>query len=200
MTALFFESLKFRKKTPETLRKICEDLFLEIAWKKILITFFFWRTLALVPLVLGLGLEHICPWPREGLSSEGLSLALDFFCVLGLGLEPCVLDYTSGDYDFTGRTPESGLSLKCVICIVYFTLNCRTLVMLWLGMKISFRNRQLRYASTELKSLLRKLRCASENMIFKARLLFCAFNGLNSRCVLLRCAFCKTLLVPASGK
>ena len=48
-------------------------------------------------LVLGLGLEHSCPWPRECLSSERLSLALasDFFCVLGLGLEPCVLDYTS---------------------------------------------------------------------------------------------------------
>ena len=27
-------------------------------------------------LVLGLGLEHSCPWPREGLSSERLSLAL----------------------------------------------------------------------------------------------------------------------------
>ena len=52
-----------------------------------------------VSLVLGLGLEHSCPWPRECLSSERLSLALalasDFFCVLGLGLEPCVLDSTS---------------------------------------------------------------------------------------------------------
>ena len=52
-------------------------------------------------LVLGLGLEHSCPWPRECLSSERLSLALalasDFFCVLGLGLEPCVLDSTSGN-------------------------------------------------------------------------------------------------------
>ena len=58
----------------------------------------FWRALALVSLVLGLGLEHSCPWPRECLSSERLSLALasDFFCVLGLGLEPCVLDSTSG--------------------------------------------------------------------------------------------------------
>ena len=48
-----------------------------------------------VSLVLGLGLEHSCPWPRECLSSERLSLALasDFFCVLGL--EPCVLDSTS---------------------------------------------------------------------------------------------------------
>ena len=58
--------------------------------------FFFWRALALVSLVLGLGPVHSCPWPRECLSSERLSLALasDFFCVLGL--EPCVLDSTSG--------------------------------------------------------------------------------------------------------
>ena len=55
-----------------------------------------------VSLVLGLGLELSCPWPRECLSSERLSLALasDFFCVLGLGigLEPCVLDSTSALY------------------------------------------------------------------------------------------------------
>ena len=61
---------------------------------------FFWRTLAPVSLVLGLGLEHSCPWPREVLSSERLSLALasDFFTVLGLGLEPCVLDSTSAKH------------------------------------------------------------------------------------------------------
>ena len=47
-------------------------------------------------LVLGLGLEHSCSWPQECLSSERLSLASDFFCVLGLGLEPCVLDSISG--------------------------------------------------------------------------------------------------------
>ena len=81
-TALFFELLKF-----------CEALK-KFLWRP----FFFWRALALVSLVLGLGLEHSCPWPRERLSSERLSLALasDFFCVLGLGLEPCVLDSTSG--------------------------------------------------------------------------------------------------------
>ena len=45
---------------------------------------------------LVLGLEHSCPWPRECLSSERLSLASDFFCVLGL--EPCVLDSTSAFY------------------------------------------------------------------------------------------------------
>ena len=36
---------------------------------------FFWKTLASISLVLGLYLEHSCPWSREGLSSEGLSLA-----------------------------------------------------------------------------------------------------------------------------
>ena len=78
----------------DRLKNFCEDLFF----------FFFWRALALVSLVLGLGLERSCPWPRECLSSERLSLALalasDFFCVLGLGLglEPCVLDSTSDSY------------------------------------------------------------------------------------------------------
>ena len=48
--------------------------------------FFFWRALALVSLVLGLGLEHSCPWPPEVLSSERLSLALDFFVSLALAL------------------------------------------------------------------------------------------------------------------
>ena len=40
-----------------------------------------------------LGLEQSCPWPRESLSLKELSLASDFFCVLGF--EPCVLDSTS---------------------------------------------------------------------------------------------------------
>ena len=103
-TALFFELLKFCGALEkffgkhffffffgDRLKNFCEDLF-----------FFFWRALALVSLVLGLGLEHSCPWPREVLSLERLSLALalasNFFCVLGLGLEPCVLDSTSGDH------------------------------------------------------------------------------------------------------
>ena len=95
----------------ERLKKIFKRRFLlENAWKKFLKTFFlkssekkFWRpffleTLALVSLVLGLGLEHFCSWPRECLSSETLPLASDFFCVLGLGLEACVLDSTTGNY------------------------------------------------------------------------------------------------------
>ena len=79
----------------DRLKNFCEDLFfffLEIAWKIFVKTFFFFfgEHLRFVSLVLGLGLEHSCPWPRECLSSERLSLALalasDFFCVLGLGL------------------------------------------------------------------------------------------------------------------
>ena len=63
--------------------------------KKLFCRTFFWRTLTAVSLVLGL--EHSCPWPREGLSSERLSLASDFFfCVLGFGLEPCFLNFNSG--------------------------------------------------------------------------------------------------------
>ena len=53
-------------------------------------------------LVLGLGLEHSCPWPREGVFSQDLFLALavDFVSVIGLGLKPCVLDSTC-DYLIT---------------------------------------------------------------------------------------------------
>ena len=117
-TALFFGKLKFCGAVEKFFGK---RFFVEIAWKIFVKTFFFFffgdrlknfcedlfffffgEHLRFVSLVLGLGLEHSCPWPRECLSSERLSLALalasDFFCVLGLGLglEPCVLDSTSG--------------------------------------------------------------------------------------------------------
>ena len=68
----------------DCLKKILKTFFWDRL--KILNTFFF----APVSLVLDLS----CPWPREGLSLVGLSLASDFFCVLGL--EPSVLDSTSG--------------------------------------------------------------------------------------------------------
>ena len=88
----------------DRLKNFCEDLFFLRSPEKFLWRPFFLRALALVSSVLGLGLEHSCPWPRECLSSERLSLALamasDFFCVLGLGLEPCVLDSTSGYMKF----------------------------------------------------------------------------------------------------
>ena len=45
-------------------------------------TFFFQENTGVC--VLGLDLEHSCPWLRECLSSEGLSLAVDFFVFLAL--------------------------------------------------------------------------------------------------------------------
>ena len=87
-TALIFGLLKFCG----ALKNILENVFLwrlpeKFLWRPF---FFLESTCACV-----LGLEHSCPWPREVLSSERLSLASDFFCVLGLGLEPWVLDSTS---------------------------------------------------------------------------------------------------------
>ena len=88
-TAVFFELLKFCG-APEKI--FGRRVFLEIASKILVKTFFLENTCPCV-----LGLEHSCPWPREGLSSERLSLTSDFFVsLLGLGLEPCVLDSTSG--------------------------------------------------------------------------------------------------------
>ena len=85
-TALFVELFKFCR-SPEKF----ETIFFGDRLKKNFEDLFFWIALALVPLVLGL--KHFCSWPRKGLSSEGLSLASNFFGVLGL--EPCVLDSTS---------------------------------------------------------------------------------------------------------
>ena len=58
----------------DRLKNFCEDLS----------NFFFSESTCAC--VLGLGLEHSCPWPRECLSSERLSLALasDFFVSLAL--------------------------------------------------------------------------------------------------------------------
>ena len=85
-----FEPLKFRWKTPETLRKICEDLFLVsssryrlkktfedlFCLKKIFEDLFFWRTLASVSLGFGLGLGRVCPWPRIFFVSLALASSL----------------------------------------------------------------------------------------------------------------------------
>ena len=85
-TALFFELLKFCKGPEKIFWKTFFSgdrlFFREDRLKNIFEDLFFWRALALVSLVLGL--EHSCPWPREDLSSEGLSLASDFFVSLSL--------------------------------------------------------------------------------------------------------------------
>ena len=76
-------------------KNFCEDFFFEIAWKKFLKIFFF--------------LESTCAWslalassiPVLGSNRSVLGravLGLGFFCVLGLDLEPCVLDSTSDVY------------------------------------------------------------------------------------------------------
>ena len=98
-TALFFEPLKFCWKTPETLRKICEDLFFVllncISREKFVEDLFFWRTLAPVSLASStpvLGLERV--FPRKGCSWAWPRI----FCVLDFGFEPCVLDSTSGTH------------------------------------------------------------------------------------------------------
>ena len=93
----------YSRRTPESLQKNFWRQFfslrmLEISGKftkfrsedLLFIYLFFWRTpkisfffsfflnhFRVVPLVLGL--EHSCTWPREGLSSVGLSLTSDFF-------------------------------------------------------------------------------------------------------------------------
>ena len=43
---------------------------------------------------MSLVLEHSCPWPREGLSSERLSLASDFFVSLVLALASSLVSST----------------------------------------------------------------------------------------------------------
>ena len=81
-TALFFEGLKFCRSAEKYFSR---PFFFWRSTEKFFKTFFVTKILAFVSLVLGLGLEHSCPWlwPRI------------FFCVLGLGLKPCILDSTS---------------------------------------------------------------------------------------------------------
>ena len=71
-TALFFEWLKLCRSAENFF--LDRFFFFEDRLKHFFEDLFFLRMLACVSLVLGL--EHSCPWPREGLSSEGLSLAL----------------------------------------------------------------------------------------------------------------------------
>ena len=85
----------------DRLKNFCEDLFF----------FFFWRAFAFVSLVLRF--EHSCPWPREVLSTERLSLALasDFFVSLASSLVSSTppLQYRStrdhGNADCLSRLP-----------------------------------------------------------------------------------------------
>ena len=82
-TALFFEWLKLCRSAEKCFSR----------------PFFFWRSTEkkiLRPFFLGKHL-HLCPWSLAS-SIPVLGLGLGFFCVLGLGLELCVLDSISGNY------------------------------------------------------------------------------------------------------
>ena len=102
-------------------KKFLKTFFFGNRLKKLVEDLFFGKHLRLCPWSLALassipvlGLERVCPrkgcpwpWPRAFLSlaSRGfvlgravLGLGFGFFCVLGLGLEPCVLDSTSVIY------------------------------------------------------------------------------------------------------
>ena len=113
---------------------------------KTFFVFCFGEHLPPVSLVLGLGLEHSFPWPRVGLSSEGLSLVLasEFFCVLGL--EPCVLNSTSGNYIFIhqvtlARRQQRDLSVSAssrhllLICLPHTVLEASHCSLLLLNVK-----------------------------------------------------------------
>ena len=63
------------------MKNFCEDLF-------------FLRALALVSLVLGLGLEHSCSWPRECLSSERLSWPWPWIFFVSLALASSLVSST----------------------------------------------------------------------------------------------------------
>ena len=65
-TALFFELLQFCR----SVKKIVEDLFFGDRLKRFFEDLFVLENTG--ARVLGLGLEHSCPWPRKNLSSEGL--------------------------------------------------------------------------------------------------------------------------------
>ena len=60
-TALFFEWLKFCRSAEKCFSRPFFWISIE---KRFLKTFFLRKTLAFVSLILGLGLEHSCPWPR----------------------------------------------------------------------------------------------------------------------------------------
>ena len=72
-TALLFEWLKFCRSVEKCFfRPYC----LEIDGKNFFKTFFLRKTLAFDSLVLGLGLEHSCPWPRILFVSLALASSL----------------------------------------------------------------------------------------------------------------------------
>ena len=94
--------------------------------------------------LVDLGLEHSCLWPRECLSTEGLFLALasDFFVyVLGLGLEPCVLDSTSAIEQY-----DNWLEFFCRSVSLSQSISERSVVVKfrrWIGVSVRLKNNRV---------------------------------------------------------
>ena len=125
-TAVFFELLKFCR-SPK--KNFWRPFFLWIAWKSFWRPLF-WKTLAPVLLVLGLGLKHSCPWPREDLSWKGMSLALasGFFVSLALAsnlvsstppLQKMLYERRSNEKSTVYWSNEVNLSLCLVIVFIF---------------------------------------------------------------------------------
>ena len=122
-TALFFELLKMGQghdqfcfvlgNARELAKKILKAFLPREAWIFGPKTFFFFfgDHFRVVSLVLSLGLECSYPWPREGVLGRTV-LDLGFFCVLGLGLDSCVLDPSSDLKGHLGR-----------LCVKNFTVT-----------------------------------------------------------------------------
>ena len=96
-TFFFQERLKFSKKFAIFL---CKEVF-------------FGEDLSVVSLVFGLDLKQACPWPQEGLSSEGRSLILVsiFFVFLALALS------------LISSTSPLSVTFKKAIKLYYSTTN-----------------------------------------------------------------------------
>ena len=93
--------LESARNLAENLQRPFQFSFFRDRLKKNFKDLFFWENLLLSLLSLAsawsifvLGLKKVCP--RKGCPS--LAFFSYFFCVLGLGLEPCVLDFTSDYY------------------------------------------------------------------------------------------------------
>ena len=118
------------------------------------------------------------PWPREGLSSERLSLALasDIFCVLGLGLEPCVLDSTSGFKHILNEVGVFNLifdSILFQILVLYYLMLCCERAVGYLEMcigkgKITQRSTSPKdpIAEHEKSRLVYKIPCADSEFVY----------------------------------
>ena len=141
----------------DRLKNFCEDLFFfffswrspeKFLWRP----FFFWRALALVSLVLGLGLEHSCPWPREVLSSERLSLALGSSLVSST---PPLLFTKQPNFKKASGTKVLNYGTKFQKALkpnnLLKALKYHTKIIYWMCTKVYYRNFNIQYKTLVLQ-------------------------------------------------